>query len=122
MKLIVILTPCGIQVNEVVRRSSRYEGTVWIMLVVLTTLNCDARECRVTPDGTRFTNMSMTRGESTMEQFEQICLDTGECPLIEIEILFCCYIITDGSDYITISLRSDALPVVIISTVLPHPG
>ena len=65
--------------------------------------------------------MSMTRGESTMEQFEQICLDTGECPLIEIEILFC-FIIADGSDYITISVRSDALPTVINSAVLPHPG
>jgi len=32
--------------------------------------------------------MSVTSGESTMEQFEQICLNTGECPLIEIEILF----------------------------------
>ena len=80
--------PVDKQVNEVIRCTSQYKGTVWFMLVILAWLNCNTCQWCIALDGLRFTNVSMSSCKAAFEEFGQVCLDASECPLIEIEILF----------------------------------
>ena len=84
----VVFTPCRQQVNEVIRCTSQYKGTVWFMLVILAWLNCNTCQWCIALNGLRFTNMSMPSCKAAFEEFGQVCLDASKCPLIEIEILF----------------------------------